>query len=757
MVSTIKPKQVNFNDLWPIVLTTVRSVINMSRYGHTDQLTWQNRFSDIYDMCAATPDSYAEKLYEETTKFLEDHCISMKKDIVESEQNMLNIYVKYWTEYKMGAEHLNSLYTCLNNLIVKKHLVTEPENNMILEYTIELNDQSPVEIGEMALDCWTKIIIEPLKDRLVKLLLEQIYLDRIGECVNQTIIKNVIISFVDVYQYRKINTLELYENSFESHFLQTTGEYYREEGNHYLAKLNCIQYMKKILLFIDDEEFRSRKFLNPTSYIKVNNECLQRLVCDHYDTLKNECNELILQQDFDALQNMYKLLKPTHIGINYMVEQLQANITYIGNEKIQSLKGENLPTLFVETLLELHTTYLNIIRETFANDPDFISSLDKACTIIVNMKNGNCLSAKAPELLAHYCDNLLRKSSKTLTENEIEEKLLHGITIFNYLEDKDYFQRFYQKMLARRLINQQSTSMDAEEFIVTKLKEMCGYEFTAKLARMFQDMKVSNDLYIKFLDYLKSESSSNVQNQTMTNLIGLDFNIYVLQANSWPIAQLTTNTFLIPQPLEKPLHLFEAFYNKQYNGRKLCWIYNLSNGEIRMSHLDRSYVVTMCTYQMAILLIFNQHDKLTLHEIAESTKLNMKELERQILPLIENKFLLNNTNNLTSKSIISINFEYKSKRTKFKISTTIHKETRQDSEISQKIVDDDRKFYLQAIIVRIMKSRKILKHNLLIEEVITQSKQRFIPSIHLIKKCIEILIDKQYLERNLTDEYTYIA
>ncbi len=34
---------------------------------------------DIYDLCAATPDSYAERLYEETKKFLEDHCISMKK------------------------------------------------------------------------------------------------------------------------------------------------------------------------------------------------------------------------------------------------------------------------------------------------------------------------------------------------------------------------------------------------------------------------------------------------------------------------------------------------------------------------------------------------------------------------------------------------------------------------------------------------------------------------------------------------------
>lgn len=81
----------------------------------------------------------------------------------------------------------------------------------------------------------------------------------------------------------------------------------------------------------------------------------------------------------------------------------------------------------------------------------------------------------------------------------------------------------------------------------------------------------------------------------------------------------------------------------------------------------------------------------------------------------------------------------------------------QDSESSQKAVEEDRKFYLQAVIVRIMKARKVLKHNSLIEEVITQSKQRFLPSIHIIKKCIEILIDKQYLERRSNDEYSYIA
>ncbi|CAF0895622.1 unnamed protein product [Adineta ricciae] len=756
-MSSLKPKEIDFNEQWSTVLETVRSAISMGRFGHTDKAIWQGRFFDIYYLCVATPDSHAERLYEETKKFLEEHCQSMKKDISESDQNMLSTYVKYWTEYRTGSDWLNALYAYLNTHYVKKRQAADMDASYPpFECNNENSDPPLVEIGEMAFDCWTKIIVEPLKDRLVKLLLDQIHLDRICECVNQTTIKGVIMSFVDVYQHRKLNSLELYEKSFESPLIQATGEYYREEGNRLLTKLDCIQYMKKILLLIDDEEFRSRKFLNPTSYSKVYNECLQRLVCDHFETFKGECNELIVREDLDALQNMYKLLKPTHIGINYMVERLQEHIARIGHDKVQSLKGENLSTLFVETLLELHTKYMNVIKETFTSDPEFVSSLDKACATIVNMKYGNRLSAKAPELLAHYCDSLLRKSSKTATDSEIEEKLLSSITIFKYLDDKDYFQRFYQKMLARRLINQQSISIDAEEFMVTKLKQICGYEFTGKLARMFQDIKVSEDLNVKFAEYVRNEPPAT-QHQTISNILGLDFNIYVLQANSWPVAQPTANAFILPHTLEKPLHMFEAFYGKKYSGRKLCWMYNLSNAEIRMTHLDRPYFVTMGTYQMAVLLQFNDRQQLTINEIEDAIKINIRELDKQILSLIDAKFLLGNTNELTPNSVISINFDYKSKRTKFKIPLISQKEAAHDADSSQKAVEEDRKFYLQAVIVRIMKARKVLKHNSLIEEVITQSKQRFLPSIQIIKKCIEILIDKQYLERRSNDEYSYIA
>lgn len=57
--------------------------------------------------------------------------------------------------------------------------------------------------------------------------------------------------------------------------------------------------------------------------------------------------------------------------------------------------------------------------------------------------------------------------------------------IFKFINDKDVFQKFYQKKLSSRLVNGTSASDDSESSMISKLKEICGFEYTSKLQKMF--------------------------------------------------------------------------------------------------------------------------------------------------------------------------------------------------------------------------------------------------------------------------------
>nr|CAI5850645.1 unnamed protein product [Callosobruchus analis] len=751
---SLKPRRVDFHATWGAIKDTIKGVITLD---HVPRSIWNDRFSDVYSLCVAHPEPMADRLYAETKLYLIDHVGKLLSKVQEEgEQNLLKNYFLYWSQYSVGSQYLHSLYLYLNQQHIRTQKLSDAE---IIYGSSDSSGGEQMEIGELALEVWQSGMIAPLGQKLVKLLLEAIDQDRAQQPLTTPIeaVRGTILSFVEVQGYRKKGQLQLYQELFEEQFLDASGEHFKRDAARLLQEKNVSLYMEKVKAKIEEELFRARRFLHVSSLAKVSMRCEMHMVAEHLQFLYSECMNMVQGERRKDLSNMYDLLRGIQNAIVVLVDTVLDHIKTQGLAAIGNLQGENIHIGFVENLLAVYKKYKKLIQDVFKSDQNFMGALDKACSSVINHRpNQGKSPCRSPELLAKYCDTLLKKSSKGISESEVDEKLAESIIIFKYIDDKDVFQKFYSRMLAKRLIHQQTQSMDAEEAMINRLKQACGYEFTSKLHRMFTDMTVSTDLNIKFNASLKEDNID----------LGINFSIYVLQAGAWPLGQAVVTPFALPQQLEKSVQMFESFYHNRFNGRKLTWLHHLCQAELKLGYLKKTYVVTVQTFQMAILLLFENADKLTCREIKDSLQLNPEQFQRHVVSLVESKLLVADTEvrtktseELRPETVLRLNFDYSNKRTKFRITAAVQKETPHEVEQTMNSVEEDRKMYLQAAIVRIMKSRKVLKHNLLIQEVYAQSKKSFAPSVQLIKKCIESLIDKQYIERtpHSSEEYSYVA
>ncbi|XP_029039032.1 cullin-2 isoform X2 [Osmia bicornis bicornis] len=753
---SLKSKPVDFIETWNALRETVEGVITLS---YVPRAMWNDRFSDVYSLCVAYPEPFADQLYNETKRFLENHVFQLLIKVrAQGESGLLQAYHQAWTKYSQGINYVDRLYLYLNQQHIKKQKVSEAELIYGTSSAMTADCQEQMEIGELGLDIWKKRMITPLRKQLVSLLLENIHADRTGTAPSASteVICGVIQSFVRVEEYKMKGQVELYQEIFETPFLEACGEFYMREASELLQQSDVTHYMERVTWRLIQEELRAHKFLHASSMPKVRQCCEEKMIATHIAWLHAEAESMIENERRRDLSLLYPLLRPIPSGLTPLLQKFTQHITQQGLQAIGSLQGENVHIQFVESMLDVHHKYSELIKEVFRVDQAFITALDKACSAVINHRPVPRQPARAPELLAKYCDSLLKKSAKATSEGEIEEKLGRCITVFKYLDDKDVFQKFYARMLAKRLIHQQSQSMDAEESMIDRLKQVCGYEFTNKLHRMFTDMSVSADLNAKFTTSLREGDRENQ--------LGIGFVVYVLQAGAWPLGlPPSPGPFDIPQQLEKSIQAFEAFYRAQFSGRKLTWLHYLCQGELKFNYLKKPYLVTVQTYQMALLLLFEHCDSMQCKEAAASLRLSHDQLVKHATSLVDCKILKKSTEGeLEEDTVLSLNFDYYNKRTKFRITGTLQRDVpheSHDTEATHRSVDDDRKLYLQAAIVRIMKSRRILRHNQLVQEVLSQSKVTFAPSIGMIKKCIEALIDKQYIERtpNNADEYSYVA
>ena len=187
----------------------------------------------------------------------------------------------------------------------------------------------------------------------------------------------------------------------------------------------------------------------------------------------------------------------------------------------------------------------------------------------------------------------------------------------------------------------------------------------------------------------------------------------------------------------------------------------MGNADVRATFAKSKHDLNVTTYQMCILLLFNDTDKLTYGEIAAATAIPANDLKRalQSMACVKGKNVLRKepmSKEVLESDTFSFNDKFHSKLVKIKIGmVSARQETEGEKAETRTKVDEDRKPQIEAAIVRLLKSRRVMDHNTVIAEVTKQLQSRFVPNPAVIKKRIESLIEREFLERDREDRRTY--
>lgn len=110
---------------------------------------------------------------------------------------------------------------------------------------------------------------------------------------------------------------------------------------------------------------------------------------------------------------------------------------------------------------------------------------------------------------------------------------------------------------------------------------------------------------------------------------------------------------------------------------------------------------------------------------------------------------------LLLNDVISLNTEFSSNSIRINFTPRKRARPAPEAQSDNFQITQERKQVLDAVIVRIMKSRRTVFHRELIAEVMRQV-QNFRPQPPLIKAQIEGLIEREYLERDKVNSSVYI-
>lgn len=662
-------------------------------------------------------------------------------------EHLLRQLVHRWNNHKIMVRWLSRFFNYLDRYYIQRHNLHS------------LND-----VGLMV---FRDSIYAKMKKKAREAVLKQVEAERDGEQVDLGLLRDVLAIFQEV----GMGSLECYEADFEKYLLTDTGSYFRRKAAIWIEEDSTPEYLTKAEQCLRAEEGRVDRYLHIDTKPKLLNESQNELLAAHQARLLEKehsgCAALLRDDKKDDLARMYRLFGRIPKGLEPMAEMFRKHVEAEGLKLVseaaeaveakkekekegagRAAKGEGVSPehAFIRGVISLHDTYMAYVTECFGASSLFHKALKEAFETFCNKQVGG---SSAAELMASFCDTLLRKGgSERLSDEDLDAVLDKVVRLLAYISDKDLFAEFYRKRLARHLMMTTSASENAEKGVLSRLKQQCGQQFTSKMEGMVQDLQLAKEKERAFNEWLERK---NVK-------LPIDLSVTVLTTGFWPSYKaLDIN---LPAEMLAGVEQFSRFHDDTNNKtRRLTWQLGLGQVVVKAS-FDKTYELMISPSQAVALLAFDESPgPISFKKLEERTKLPEEDLKRSLHSLYASKYKLLNKSppgrTVNKDDTFTVNDKFTDRARRVKVPLPPADDRRKVTED----VGKDRKHSIEAAIVRIMKSRKTLQHSNLIMEVVQQLQAQFNPDVKLIKRCIEGLIEREYVERDATNQqiYKYMA
>uniref|UniRef100_A0A2K6EPS3 Cullin-3 n=1 Tax=Propithecus coquereli TaxID=379532 RepID=A0A2K6EPS3_PROCO len=704
------------NSIWDLLKNAIQEIQRKNNSG----LSFEELYRNAYTMVLH---KHGEKLYTGLREVVTEHLINkVREDVLNSlNNNFLQTLNQAWNDHQTAMVMIRDILMYMDRVYVQQNNVENVYNLGLIIFRDQV-----VRYG-----C--------IRDHLRQTLLDMIARERKGEVVDRGAIRNAC----QMLMILGLEGRSVYEEDFEAPFLEMSAEFFQMESQKFLAENSASVYIKKVEARINEEIERVMHCLDKSTEEPIVKVVERELISKHMKT--------IVEMENSGLVHMLKN----------------------GKTEGKCYQSTDCECQFSRSCGMNYYRFDRFLQESFNNDRLFKQTIAGDFEYFLN------LNSRSPEYLSLFIDDKLKKGVKGLTEQEVETILDKAMVLFRFMQEKDVFERYYKQHLARRLLTNKSVSDDSEKNMISKLKTECGCQFTSKLEGMFRDMSISNTTMDEFRQHLQA---------TGVSLGGVDLTVRVLTTGYWPTQSATPKCNIPPAP-RHAFEIFRRFYLAKHSGRQLTLQHHMGSADLNATFYGpvkkedgsevgvggaqvtgsntRKHILQVSTFQMTILMLFNNREKYTFEEIQQETDIPERELVRALQSLACGKPTQRvltkepKSKEIENGHIFTVNDQFTSKLHRVKIQTVAAKQGESDPERKEtrQKVDDDRKHEIEAAIVRIMKSRKKMQHNVLVAEVTQQLKARFLPSPVVIKKRIEGLIEREYLARTPEDRkvYTYVA